>query len=96
MQYLVVYTSDSSSLQDGDWVTNGAGLNVSHKFGFGAIDAEAMVTRGQRWINVPSQRRQNTYGSLRSGYVGQLVILYFIALASYTSFSCMWRSHSIC
>ena len=75
VQYLVVYTSDSSSLQDGDWVTNGAGLNVSHKFGFGAIDAEALVTRGRRWINVLSQRRQNIYGSLRSGYVGQIVYI---------------------
>ena len=76
IQYLVAYTSDSSSLRDGDWVMNGAGLNVSHKFGFGAIDAEAMVTRGRRWINVPSQHRQNNiYGSLRSGYAGQINVI---------------------
>ena len=40
---------------DGQWVTNGAGLKVSHKFGFGAVDAEAMVTRARRWTNVPQQ-----------------------------------------
>ena len=35
--------------------TNAAGLQFSHQFGFGAIDAEAMVTRARRWINVPEQ-----------------------------------------
>ena len=44
-----------------DVVTNGAGLRVSHQFGFGAIDAEAMVTRAQRWINVPEQVKQTVY-----------------------------------
>ena len=28
---------------------------VSHQFGFGAIDAEAMVTRAQHWTTVPQQ-----------------------------------------
>ena len=37
------------------WMINGAGLNVSSAFGFGAIDAEAMVTRAKHWINVPEQ-----------------------------------------
>ena len=55
MQYLVAYTSTQDKLRSGYWVTNGAGLKVSLKFGFGAIDAEAMVTRARRWINVPSQ-----------------------------------------
>ena len=61
MQYLIVYTSNPNVLmeddEDGDlWVTNGAGLRVSHSFGFGAIDAEAMVTRARHWINVPQQK----------------------------------------
>ena len=47
--------------QTPDAVTNGAGLRVSHQFGFGAIDAEAMVTRAQRWVNVPQQRRETVY-----------------------------------
>ena len=67
VQYLIAYTSDRGSLSNGGWQTNGAGLKVSHKFGFGAIDAEAMVTRAKRWINVPSQhsatvRPSTTYG----------------------------------
>ena len=55
MQYLIAYTSNSDILHNGEWTTNGAGLPVSHKFGFGAIDAEAMVTRARRWTNVPEQ-----------------------------------------
>ena len=39
--------------------SDGAGLNVSHKFGFGAIDAEAIVTRGRHWENVPVQQSQD-------------------------------------
>ena len=30
---------------DREWIINGAGLRVSHKFGFGVIDAEALETR---------------------------------------------------
>ena len=55
MQYLVVYTSDPSKLVDGDWQVNGGGLKVSHKFGFGAVDAEAMVTRAKKWMGVPDK-----------------------------------------
>lgn len=56
VQYLLVYTANRNRLVDGDWVTNGAGLNVSLQFGFGAIDAEALVSRGRHWMNVPPQR----------------------------------------
>lgn len=38
------------------WMTNGAGIRVSSQFGFGVIDAEAMVTRAREWINVPPQQ----------------------------------------
>ena len=68
VQYLLAYTSDRDSLSNGEWQTNGAGLKVSHKFGFGAIDAEAMVTRAKRWINVPSQHNATVYPSSSYGY----------------------------
>ena len=60
MQYLIAYTSNSDILSEGDWVTNAAGLKVSHKHGFGAIDAEAMVTRARHWSTVPQQRSFTT------------------------------------
>ena len=50
-----MYTSDTTKLKGGEWITNGAGLEVSSHFGFGAIDAEAIVTRARNWINVPNQ-----------------------------------------
>ena len=57
IQYLIAYTSDPTPFQSASgWATNGAGLLVSHQFGFGAIDAEAMVTRAQHWTNVPQQK----------------------------------------
>ena len=55
VQYLIAYTSNPDILTGDDWVTNGGGLRVSHHFGFGAIDAEAMVTQARNWTNVPKQ-----------------------------------------
>ena len=55
MERYSVYTSDTTKLKGGEWTTNGTGLKVSSQFGFGAIDAEAMVTRAKNWINVPNQ-----------------------------------------
>ena len=59
VQYLIAYTANTNNLVDGEFTTNGAGLNVSHKFGFGAIDAEAIVSRGRHWINIPEQLSQD-------------------------------------
>ena len=56
MQYLIVYTSNIDILTLDDVQTNAAGLKFSHSVGFGAIDAEAMVTRAKHWINVPAQQ----------------------------------------
>lgn len=64
VQYLLAYTSNPSTLKDGDFQLNGGGLNVSHKYGFGALDVEAMVTRAKRWINVPHQLSYSTGGRL--------------------------------
>jgi hypothetical protein len=55
VQYLIVYTSNINILTVDDLATNGAGLKFSHICGFGAIDAEAMVTRARHWTNVPQQ-----------------------------------------
>ena len=50
-----------------DAFTNGAGLTVSHQFGFGAIDADAMVTRAQSWVNVGYQLSDTIVPSVTSG-----------------------------
>jgi len=55
MQHLVVFTSRPDPLPENGWVTNGIGRKVSHKFGYGLMDAAAMVTLAEQWVNVPLQ-----------------------------------------
>ena len=73
VQYLIVYTSNpaltnsvTSTSIDGA-IINGAGLQVSREFGFGVMDAEAMVTRARHWINVPPQLRDSVIPATDSG-----------------------------
>ena len=57
VQYLIVYTSRYDKLNDPEEprTKNGAGLTFSINFGFGAVDAEALVTRAIHWTNVAPQ-----------------------------------------
>jgi len=41
---VLAYSARKNDPTDGDWVLNGAGLHVNHKYGFGVIDAAAAVT----------------------------------------------------
>ncbi|XP_060592456.1 neuroendocrine convertase 2-like [Ruditapes philippinarum] len=55
MQHMLVEYSISSGLHaDANFYTNAAGKTVSHWFGFGLMDAEAMVDNAPSWKNVPS------------------------------------------
>ena len=67
MQYLIVYTSNTELTNTANSITNGAGLLVSRQFGFGVMDAEAMVTRARHWINVPPQLEENFTPSVTNG-----------------------------
>ncbi|KAK0087632.1 hypothetical protein PV325_000511 [Microctonus aethiopoides] len=56
MQYLVVLTSRSAPLEkERGWILNGVKRKVSHKFGYGLMDAGAMVNLAEQWTNVPPQ-----------------------------------------
>lgn len=56
MQYLVVLTSRSAPLEkENGWITNGIARKVSHKFGYGLMDAGALVTLAEKWTTVPPQ-----------------------------------------
>ncbi|VDO27970.1 unnamed protein product [Onchocerca flexuosa] len=57
MQHIVVRTARPLNLRAGDWVTNGVGRKVSHSFGFGLMDAGAMVRLASNWTTVPEQRK---------------------------------------
>lgn len=59
VQHLTVLTSKRNSLYDGknrfQWKRNGLGLEYNHLFGFGVLDAGAMVSMAKDWKSVPSR-----------------------------------------
>ncbi|CAH1965224.1 unnamed protein product [Acanthoscelides obtectus] len=57
MQHIVVRTARPQNLIAPDWQTNGVGRNVSHSFGYGLMDAYAMVQLARNWITVPEQHK---------------------------------------
>lgn len=56
VQHLVVHSARIPS-SGSNWFRNGAGLHVSHSFGFGLMDCGRMVELAQNWHNVPPQRK---------------------------------------
>ena len=56
VQHIVVRTAKLTSPVDDGWRTNGAGFHFNHKFGFGRLDADAMVEMAKTWTSVPAQR----------------------------------------
>ena len=56
VQHIVVRTAKLTSPVDDGWRTNGAGFHFNHKFGFGRLDADAMVEMAKTWTTVPPQR----------------------------------------
>lgn len=63
MQHILVRTARNTSSCDPGWKKNGAGLYFNHKFGFGRIDAHAMVKAAEKWRNVPEQHTCVVLGS---------------------------------
>uniref|UniRef100_A0A8C5I3X9 Furin-1-like n=1 Tax=Gouania willdenowi TaxID=441366 RepID=A0A8C5I3X9_GOUWI len=57
MQHLVVQTSRPAHLLTNDWRTNGVGRKVSHSYGYGLLDASAIVTLAKTWTSVGPQRK---------------------------------------
>lgn len=56
MQYLVVLTSRPEPLEkETGWILNGVKRKYSHKFGYGLMDAGAMVSLAEQWTTVPPQ-----------------------------------------
>ncbi|XP_043345580.1 proprotein convertase subtilisin/kexin type 6 isoform X3 [Cervus canadensis] len=55
VQHLLVKTSRPAHLKANDWKVNGAGHKVSHLYGFGLVDADALVVEAKKWMAVPPQ-----------------------------------------
>jgi len=57
IQHIVVRSAKQANLKAKDWITNGAGYNISHAFGFGLMDAGLMVKKAIKWKTVPEQQK---------------------------------------
>ncbi|XP_034250289.1 neuroendocrine convertase 2, partial [Thrips palmi] len=59
IQHLTVLTSKRNSLYDAKnrfhWTMNGVGLEFNHLFGFGVLDAGAIVALAKQWRTVPAR-----------------------------------------
>lgn len=62
VQHIVISTAKKTSPLDEGWKKNGAGLEFNHKFGYGRMDALAMVKAGLKWLNVPPQHTCKVIG----------------------------------
>ncbi|XP_020556399.1 proprotein convertase subtilisin/kexin type 6 isoform X4 [Oryzias latipes] len=69
VQHLLVKTSRPAHLKAEDWKTNAAGLTVSHLYGFGLVDADAMVMEARRWRPVPPQHTCSQVSGRRSRHI---------------------------
>jgi len=57
IQHIIALTSSSERLLNADkWQKNGAGLMVSHSFGFGLMDAQKMIETAVTWEPVKEQK----------------------------------------
>ncbi|KND01474.1 uncharacterized protein SPPG_03275 [Spizellomyces punctatus DAOM BR117] len=54
IQHLIVTTAKKNDPTDADWHTNGAGRHVSHKYGFGVMDATLLVEAAEKHTLLPS------------------------------------------
>ena len=52
VEHIIVNSARINDASDNSWNVNGAGHDVSHKYGFGVIDASAAVDLAANWANV--------------------------------------------
>ena len=56
VQHVLIRSCRVVDLQDGQWTINGVGRNVSHKYGYGIIDAEKLVNLSRSWKRIPEKK----------------------------------------
>ncbi|XP_060597301.1 furin-like [Ruditapes philippinarum] len=60
MQELIVITSKSDGLLNGQFKTNGVGREVSDWFGYGLLDTQALIVAAQNWTCLQTQHKCST------------------------------------
>ena len=63
VQHILVLTSRQNDASDQSWNINGANHDVSHKYGYGVIDAGAAVSMAATWVSVANET-STTSGTL--------------------------------
>ena len=58
LRAVLAHSARQNDAGDADWSVNGAGHPINHKYGFGAVDAQAAVDLAQTWSNLGAQRSQ--------------------------------------
>lgn len=56
VQTILATTATQNDPQDSDWMINGAGYPVNHKFGFGRIDIAAAVDAARSWTLLGTEK----------------------------------------
>ena len=73
LQHLVIRTSRPKGiLKAADWSTNGVGLQYSHSYGYGLMDAGHMVKLAKNWETVPDQLNCTTEPEIPSPEVATI------------------------
>lgn len=80
----VVRTAKPLNLKDATWSLNGVGRRVSHSFGYGLMDASAMVNLARVWTTVPDQQRCEINAPHLDKYVSENI--HFNSIVSYLTF----------
>ena len=68
VQNILVHSSRKNDVNDSSWSVNGGGLNVSHKYGFGAVDAGAAVSLAENWTS-SGEEANATFGPFTENLV---------------------------
>lgn len=55
VQHVLVETSRQNDASDSSWTANGEGYLISHKYGFGVVDASAAVELAANWTSVTTE-----------------------------------------
>jgi proprotein convertase subtilisin/kexin type 2 len=61
LRLLLAKTARKNDGTDSDWKINGAGLNINHKYGYGAVDATAAVTAAPGWTLLAAEKTPESY-----------------------------------
>ncbi|GAB1606479.1 proprotein convertase subtilisin/kexin type 4-like isoform X1 [Argonauta hians] len=74
IQYITLVTARPEPMLDGQWTRNALGRNVSLRYGYGLMDAQAMVNLAKVWKRLPEKHiceivSQETGMSLKNGVI---------------------------